>query len=325
MKRICCMALCLMLLLTILGGCDKLPFGKGEESSALLPSEVSTDEEPTGPYQIGLIQFADDPAQDELREAFLSRLEEWGYDEQRLAIDYVSAKGDEKQAERICEKFRQEGAGVVVALSSAAARAAEQAAKTGAFTVISVGEKDTTILLSSGVPQTLSIALQIDPALQKIGLLTNGGNEAAKAEMKTFCEAHEVEIVEAAFDQTGGSVTKAVEELSGKVNVFYTLPGEVSQSAGVEAARAAKEKGLSWYAGDSFLVGLGALAAKTGDLTQAGFAAADRAVRAMVGETAEGPVTLEATGLCLNQTTIDALAAVIPDELLEGAAMVKQE
>ena len=325
MKRIFCMALCLLLLLTVCSGCDRLPFGKEEESSAPLPSEVMSPEEPSGPYRIGLLQFADNPAQDELREAFLSRLEEWGYDEQRLTIDFETAKGDEAQAGRICEKFRQEGAGVVVALSAPAARAAEKVAQTGEFTVISVGEADTTITLKSGVPQTLNVALQIDPKLQKIGLLTNGENAAAKEEVRTFCEAHELELVEAAFDQTGGSVTKAVEELSGKVNTFYTLPGEISQSAGVEAARAAKEKGLAWYAGDGFLVGLGALAAKTADMTEAGFAAADRAVRAMVGETAAEPVTMEAVSLCFNQTTIDALAAVIPEELFEDAATVKQE
>lgn len=325
MKRICCMALCLMLLLTICSGCDKLPFGKGGESSSPLQSEVTAPEEPTGPYKIGLLQFEESPAQDELREAFLSRLEEWGYDEKRVTIECLTAKGDEKQAERICEKFQAEGAGVIVALSAPAAKAAEKAAKAGTLTVISVGEQDAEITLKSGVPQTLTVALQIDPNLKKIGLLTNGANEAAKAEMKTFCEAHELEIVEAAFDQTGGSVTKAVEELSGKVSAFYTLPGTISKSEATEAARTAKEKGLSWYAGDAFLVKLGALAAKTADLTEVGFAVADRAVRAMVGEAAQEPAAFEATALCMNQTTIDALAAAVPDEVLEGAAMVKQE
>lgn len=325
MKRICCIVLCLMLVLTLCSGCDKLPFGKSSENSSPLQSEVTAPEEPTGPYKIGVLQYEEDPAQDELREAFLSRLEEWGYDEKRLTIECLNAGGDEKQAERICNKFQEDGACVIVALSSPAAQAAEKAAKAGQTTVISVGEQGAAISLKSGVPQTLAIALQIAPNLKKIGLLTNGENEAAKAEMKTFCEAHELEIVEAVFDQTGGSVTKAVEELSGKVNAFYTLPGTVSKSEGTEAARAAKEKGLAWYAGDAFLVKLGALAAKTADLTEVGFAAADWAVRAMVGEAAQEPMAFEATALCMNQTTIDALAAAVPDEVLEGAAMVKQE
>ena len=325
MKRIWSMVLCLTLVLTLCAGCDKLPFGKGEESSVPLQSEVLSAEEPTGPYLIGVLQFDESPAQDELREAFLSRVEEWGYDEKRLTIVCENARGDAKQAERIGIKFRQDGAGVIVATSDEAAQAAENAVKSGQITVISLGGEGAQIELKSGVPQTLALALQLDPELKKIGLLTNGENETAKQQVETFCQAHEIEIVEAAFDQAGGSVTKAVEELSGKVNTFYTLPGTVSKDGGVEAARAAKEKGLAWYAGDAFLVGLGALGAQTADLTAAGYEAADRAVRAMVGTPKTEPAAFEATCLSFNQSTVDTLAVFIPDELLETAATVKQE
>lgn len=325
MKKILSLALCLAFLLTLCSGCSKLPFGKGGESSSALPSESKTEEKSAGPYKMGLLQFEESPAQDELREAFLSRLEEWGYDEKRLTIECENAGGDKAKAKSICEKFQKDGMGVIVATSSPAAEAAQETAKAGQAAVISIGGEDAAIQLKSGVPQTLALAVQLDPDLKAIGLLTNGENDPAKKEVETFCEAHELELVEAAFDGTGGSVTKAVEELSGKVSAFYTLPGTVSQSAGTEAARAAKEKKLAWYAGEAFLVKLGAMAAQTADLTEAGYEAADRAVRAMVGDTLPETAALEATCLSLNQTTLDALAVTVPEELLEGAALFRQE
>lgn len=324
MKKIASLALCLALLLTLFAGCSKFPFGKGEESSST-PAESKVESAPAGPYQMGLLQYEDSPAQDELREAFLSRLEEWGYDEKRLTIACENAGGDPAKAKSICEQFQKDKVGVIVATSAPAAEAAQAAAKAGEITVISIGGEDAAVQLKSGVPQTLELATQLNPDLKAIGLLTNGENEAAKKDAETFCEAHELELVEAAFDGAGGSVTKAVEELSGKVSAFYTLPGTLSSSEGTEAARAAKEKKLLWVAGDAFLVKLGAAGAETVDLTEAGYEAADRAVRAMVGDALPENTTFEAASRSLNQTTLDALGITVPEELLEGAALVRQE
>lgn len=323
MKKILSAALCLLLLLTVFSGCEKPPFFGGDSevsSSAVSVSEPEA--EPAGPYRIGLLQYEENPSQDEVREAFMRRLEEWGYDEERLVIEYENAGGDEAKAKAACGKFQKDGASIIVAVS---APAAEAAAKDGTLTVISVGGEGSTLEVKSGVQQTLSLAAQIDPELKTVGLLTNGGNEAAKEEVKVYCEAHELELVEASFDAAGGSVTKAIEELSGKVDALYTLPGTVTESVGTEAARAAKEKKLAWYAGDGFLVKLGALAAETADLTAVGYEAADLAVQLMVGEPLQEPAPFEASCAVLNQSTIDALAVTVPEELLERAALFSSQ
>lgn len=322
MKRIGSLLLSMLLLLSLVG-CEGWSMTAETESSAVSSEALVSEPEPAQPYAMGYLQMEETPVQSELREAFFSRLEEWGYDETRLTVTCESAAGDSAKAEKICKDFVADGVSVIVAAGDDAEKAATAAAAGKEITVIVISsEDDATVKLKSGVQQTLSLAQQIDPKLTALGLPDNGGNEVARKEVEVYCAAHEIELIPVTFDETEGSLTKAVEELCGKVTTFYTLPGTVSESVAAEAAKTAREKGLAWYAGDRFLVNAGALGAETVDLTAAGYEAADRLIQVMLQQDPGEETTLEVDCVTLNQTTIDALGLTVPDVIFESASVV---
>lgn len=322
MKRWISTGLSALLLVGMLAGCE-LPFGTSEsEVSSEVSSTVASEPEEAQPTRMGLLQLVDTPMEDELREAFLSRLEEWGYDESRLTVDYQGTDGNVEDVQKFCEQFEEDDAQVVVVLSKDALPIVEEALNKDTD-LISVGDQ---VQLKSGVQQTLALALQIDPNMKSIGLLDDGFNSEAKKEVEVYCEAHEIELVVVQyFDETPGSVAEAMDKLSGKASAFYTLPGAVTESQAEEFATEAKNRALAWYAGDRFLVQKGAFAAVTSDLTKAGYELADRTIAAMLGQEQDEPVTLEANCTAFHQQTMSVLGLSVPDEILETAAIFTEK
>lgn len=318
MKRWIGTGLSVLLLVGMLAGCE-LPLGSSEvEESSAVSSALVSEPEQAEPAHMGLLQSVDTPMENELREAFLSRLEEWGYDESRLTVDYQSTDGNVADDRKFCEQFEEDNAQVVVVLSKDTLPIVEETLKKDTE-IISIGDQ---VQLKSGVQQTLALALQIDPNMKAIGLLDDGFNSEAKKEVEVYCEAHEIELVVVQYvDETPGSVAQAMDQLSGKVSAFYTLPGAVTESQAEEFATAAKDRALAWYASDSFLVQQGAFAAVTPDLTKAGYELADRMIAALLGQEQDEPVTFEATCTSFNQQTMSVLGLSVPDEILETAAI----
>lgn len=319
MKRWICAGIAAMLLVSTLTACD-LPFGtENEEASSAVSSAVVSEVTVSEPYHMGLLQFTDTPMEEELREAFFSRLEEWGYDETRLTVDYQSANGSEEEVEKFCKQFAEDGAQVVVVLSADAVERVEKTVGQD-VAVIAIGDE---VQLKSGVQQTLTLALQIDPNLKSLGLLDDGLHDETKQEVEVYCEAHEIELVVTNYtDGEENSITKAMDELTGKVSTIYTLPGAVSKAQAEEFATAAKDRALAWYAGDFFLVQKGALAAVTSDLTQAGYELADQMISAMLGQAEEVQTVAEADKTAINRSTASVLGVDVPDEILETAVIV---
>ena len=91
MKKTVLTILSLALAVCLLAGCSN-----GVTSSVVshLPSGTEPGKTEAQPYKIGLIQYMEHPSLDTIREAFMSRLEEWGYDETKVVIDYQNAGGE---------------------------------------------------------------------------------------------------------------------------------------------------------------------------------------------------------------------------------------
>ena len=79
---------------------------KQEEQQEDSPAPVNTSEpspKQQETYRIGLIQFIEYAPLDSARESFMSRLEEWGFDDGKVTIDYQNAGGDSGKADEICQ------------------------------------------------------------------------------------------------------------------------------------------------------------------------------------------------------------------------------
>lgn len=341
MKKILCLLLVLLLISGTLAGCSKkdneVPSGM-ESAADLTPAPM----ENKGPYRIGLIQYMEYGPMDEARAAFISRLDEWGFDDSKVSIDYQNVGGDMDKTADICKKFVEDKVDLIVAISTPAAKAAIEASKGTDVQVVFMGIGDPQTELEIGdISQTdsgvtgvselvsarasLDLARQINPELGTIGLLFDPGCSFGTAyikAMREYCSELEITIVDGQVTDQG-QVKERMIELCGQVEaVFSPMDSTVSASA-KDAAMAAIEKKKPWYVSSEDMVKLGAFASISIDQTEAGNKAADIAVQLVCGkEISQLPIYSFTNGrLSVNQTCLSKLELDVPNEILDSASL----
>ena len=343
MKKLLCIILAVLLAAGALAGCSKK-----EEDSPSSPdsSAVGPTPEPqaSGTYQVGLVQYADYAPYDEARAAFLSRLEEWGYGDSRLQVDYQNAGGDPAKLEEICKGFADGKKDVVVAISAPAAKAAVKACEGTDTKVVFMGTDDPHNDLGISDPvnpdgnvtgvadlitarPAVELALQAKGTIQKVGLLYDPGcpfGESYVEALKAHCSELELELIE---KQVSGKdqVEAAMKELCGQAEAVFSPMDSTVAAAGQEAAKAAREAGRPWYTASEDLVGMGAVASINSDYTDAGNKTADMTVQLIAGKNVQelAVYSYPQGRVSVNQETMDALALRFPEEVLETANYIR--
>lgn len=347
MKKLLCIILALLLAAGALAGCSK----QEEDEPSLEPSSSSSTPEPVqadsaGPYRVGLVQYMDFTPYDEARAAFMSRLEEWGYGDSRLQVDYQNAGGDLTKLEDICKKFVENKKDVVVAISAPAAKAAVKACEGTETKVVFLGVSDPHGDLGMADPanpdgnitgvadvvaarSALELALQVDGTLQTVGLLYDpscpfaGGYADA---LRAHCAELGITLVEGQV--TGKDQVQAkMAELCGQVDVVLSPIDSTISSAAAEAAKAALDAKKPWYASTEDAVTQGALASVNIDYTDAGNKAADMTVQLVAGKTVRELAVYAYTQgrVSVNQGTMEMLAVQFPGEVLETASYIQAQ
>lgn len=327
-------AVCFLLAATLLAGCSQLGFGGGEKDpvsgGVSSGSVVSAPAEKTRAYKIGMLQFDEDPSSDMAREAFISRLEEWGYEDEAVEINYQNAGGDRQKAESICKTFAEDKADMIVALSSPAAEAAMGFASddtkvlfVGKKADSAAGENCTGISESVSSKQVIDLALKLDPELKTLGLLYDGADESAQeaaAQAKAYCAEKGLKVEETAVSEAA-KLPQAAKDLFGKADALFTPTGGVATLSAPEVLKAAKEAKKPWYGDSAALTQAGALASVCADFEAIGRSGADMAVELMAGKTvAEVPgVTVNEALTYVNQNTLEALGKTLPEDVAEAA------
>ncbi len=344
MKKLLCLVLVLLLAVGALAGCSK----KEENDSSSESSSVEYTPEPqlSGPHQVGLVQYMDYAPYDEARAAFMNRLEEWGYGDNRLQVDYQNAGGDAGKLEEICKKFAQDKKDVVVAISAPAAEAAVKACEGSDTKVVFMGINDPHEDLSiedpvnpdgnvTGVADlitarpTMELALQAKGTIQTVGLLYDPacsfGTDYVEA-LRTHCSELGITLVE---KEVSGKdqVAAAMQELCGQVEAVFTPMDSTVAAAGQEAAKAARDAGKPWYSASEDLVAMGATASINIDYTDAGNKTADMAVQLVAGKSVqELAVYFYQQGrVSVNQEAMNALGLRFPEEVMETANYIQAQ
>lgn len=213
MKKTVLTILSLALAVCLLAGCSN-----GVTSSVVshLPSGTEPGKTEAQPYKIGLIQYMEHPSLDTIREAFMSRLEEWGYDETKVVIDYQNAGGENANVNTICQKFVGDKVDMIVAIATPAAQVAVSSTEGTdikvLFAAVNDPQQDLGIKTpdkpegnvtgtSDRIPVTsaIDLALKVDPDLKTFGMLYNSGESNsvnAAAEAKKYCEEKGIEVVD---------------------------------------------------------------------------------------------------------------------------------
>lgn len=335
MKKITALCLGLCLLLAALTGCSK----QEEEPSSQIESTPApvTEQEP---FEIGLVQYVQHAALDTVRENFMSRLEEWGYDDTKVEITCEDAQGDEEKLAEICQGFVEEEVDLIAAISTPAAKAAMEAAQGTDVTVIFAAVSDpqedlgitnpetpygnvTGVSSQTDVTKTVDLAKQATPAIQTLGLLHSGEDtaSAAAAQAKTYAESLGLTVVEKPFS-TGKELPQAVADLCAQADAILTANDSLVAASAEAVAQAAREAGKPWYAsGDGQLVQQGALAGVSVDYAQVGSSCADLVVERLAGRPVkELPVVFfSEPQTWINQAAQTAVGVEFPQELLDAA------
>lgn len=339
--------LAILLASAALTGCQKKD---GDESSSSSSDISSSAPEPkpqgNGPYQVGLVQYMDFAPYDEARAAFLSRLEEWGYGDSRLQVDYQNAGGDTAKLETICKGFADAEKDVVVAISAPAAEAARKACEGKKTKVVFLGISDPQGDMGIGDPvnpdgsitgvadlitarSALELALQAKGSIKTVGLLYDPncpfGADYVE-DLRADCSERSITLVE---KQVTGKdqVAAAMKELCGQAEAVFSPMDSTVSAAAQEAAKAAQEAGKPWYAASEDAVAAGAVASVNIDYADAGNKAADMAVQLVSGKTVQelAVYTYPSGRVSVNQVTMDALALRFPEEVLETANYIKAQ
>lgn len=344
MKRLLCLVMVMLLAVGALAGCAK----KEADDSAPESSSAAPTPEPqlSGPHQVGLVQYMDYASYDEARAAFMSRLEEWGYGDSRLQVDYQNAGGDQGKLEEICRKFAEDKKDVVVAVSAPAALAAAKACEGTDTKVVFMGVNNPHEDLGiddpanpsgnvTGVADTITarpameLALQVNGTIQTVGLLYDPacpyGTDYVEA-LRTHCSELGITLVE---KQVSGKdqVEAAMKELCAQAEAVFSPMDSTVAAAGQEAAKAARDAGRPWYTASEDMVAMGAAASINIDYTDAGNKTADMAVQLVAGKSVQelAVYSYPQGRVSVNQELMNALGLRFPEEVLETANYIQAQ
>lgn len=351
MKKKMTALLALLLIFTALSGCSKLGFGgssqePGDNAQSSAPGTISTGSQQGGTgdsferYRIGLVQYQEYAPLDAAREAFMSRLDEWGYDEGKLDIDYQNAGGDLGKAGEICANFVSDKKNLIVAISEPAAKEAAKAVKGSATRMVFVAVSDPQNTLEVKNPQqpeggvtgiadapsaraVVDLALQANPELKTFGLLFDPSCQLGSAGLQAFrdyCEEKQITVTEGQLTDPK-EAPQRMKELCAQVDAVFTPVDTTVAQAAADTAKAAQDAGKPWYASSEDMVQQGAMACVSIDYSEAGNKAADMAIKLAVGKgVPELPVFgYEEGQVSVNQAVLAALAVELPEEVLATA------
>lgn len=340
LKKICCILLALALAACLFGCTGKDKGSSQAASSQPVSSQGASSQPAEGPYKIGLIQYMEHPSLDTIREAFVNRLEEWGYDDKKVQIDYQNAGGDAANVNTICQKFVGDKVDMIVAIATPAAQVAVSAtAGTDIqvlFAAVNNPAEDLGIQnvkapegnvtgTSDRIPvtSTIDLALKVDPELKNFGLLYNSGESnsvAAAREAKAYCEQKGLAVVEGTVSNVS-EIQQVAADLCTKADAIFTSTDNSIASSIAVVTDATRKAKVPWYVGADSMVQDGALAAIGIDYTELGNQNADMAVKLMEGTpVSQVPVYFfETYQTYINQDTLNAVGVTFPEDVLSTA------
>ena len=189
-------------------------------------------------YLIGINQLVEHPALDDAKKGFEDGLEELGVN---AKIDYQNAQGDIPTTTTISQKFVKDGMDLIYAIATPAAQSAKQAtdeipvlfsAVTDPVQAEIVDDWDQvggnitgTSDMAEYVEEQVKMFKQIDPSIEKIGILYNTSEANSGVQIETIeklAPEEGLEVITAGVSNVN-ELTQAIDSLIGKVDAVYNL------------------------------------------------------------------------------------------------------
>ena len=320
MKKAIAVLLSLLTLTCLVAGCGQ--------------NDAATAEEP---LTIGIVQLADNGAFTEMREGFINRMRELGYDESKLTFVYQNAQGNASNLNTICQDMVNQQVDMIVPIVTPATQAVVNLQSDIPVVFISVTDPVAAGVMSSmdkpdknatgtsnlvPVDEIFKLANQLTPQVKTYGILYNTGESNAVTTVekaKEYLEANGYQYVEATVTNSS-EIQQDAQSLTGKVDAFYIPIDSMVQSAMPQVAQIAKDAKIPVYGSSLVMVSSGALATVSVSDTEIGRMSADLADQYFKGTPIEEipAVTLDTFTTIINQSTADAIGVTIPESLSDA-------
>ena len=321
MKKALSIVLALVLLCGVFSACGKVANN----------TDADTPRDTDKVYKVAVVQLGDNGAFTEMREAFIQRMRELGYDEAKMTFDILNAQGDQSTLQTICAGLKDGNYDLIVPIVTPATAAVVNQELTVPVVFISVTNPVASGILTTmeapdknatgtsnivPVDRIFTWAKELTPHVKNIGILYCSGQqnavqtaEKAKAYLSENGYTYkEVTVV------NSSEVAQAAQSLAGDVDAIYVPIDSTVQDAMTEVVKAATDKKIPVYGSDPVMVKSGALACVSCSNTQLGQKSAEMADEILRGKkVSEVPaVAMEEFQYVINKATADTLGISVP-------------
>ncbi|MBQ3156319.1 MAG: ABC transporter substrate-binding protein [Clostridia bacterium] len=294
------------------------------------------------PINVGIIQMADNGAFTDMREGFMDRMRELGYDESKMTFSYRNALGDMTQLVANCEAALDDGIDVAVTIATPPTQAfcnldsgvpqffISVSNPVGAGVITDMATPDMNATGTSNaipVSEMFKLSDQLTPGCKVYGLLycqseINSVTTAKQA--KEYMDANNLTYVEQVVTNVS-EVQMAVDVLLEQVDAIFVPNDSVIQTAMTVVADSAAEMGIPVYGSSAVMVQSGAFATISIGDREIGAITADMLHTYLTGTPIEEipAVVVDQFTMVINQTTADLIGAELPADVLEKAVILK--
>lgn len=292
--------------------------------------------------RVGIIQMADNGAFTDMREGFIDRMRELGYDESKMTFIYRNALGDMTTLVANCEATLDDGVDVAVTIATPPTQAflnldsgvpqffISVSNPVGAGVITDMAHPDMNATGTSNaipVSEMFKLADQLTPGCKVYGLLycqseINSVTTAQQA--KEYMDQNGLTYVEQMVTNVS-EVQMAVDVLLEQVDAIFVPNDSVIQTAMTVVADSAADMGVPVYGSSAVMVQSGAFATISIGDREIGAITADMVHAYLTGTPIEEipAVVVDEFTLVINQTTADMIGVEIPAEVLQNAVIVE--
>ncbi len=295
--------------------------------------------------KVSVVQIVSHSSLDTIRDSFSDEMEQLGYTEGEIELEYYDAGNDTSTLDSILSTASGDDSDVIVAIATPTAQSAARYAEEipivfaavsdpiGAGLTSSLEEPDKNITGTMDdiqVDQILEAALEIDPDMQRLGVIYNASeaNSVTNIEkVKTFCEENGIELQEVTVTSTN-DVQQAVTTLAGSCDAIFSPNDNTVASAMSAAAQAAVEAGIPYYVGADSMVSDGGFLTVGIDYEELGRETARMVDQVLQGtDVADIPIVQFKTDLSIyvNASTMEALGRTLPASIADSERLVMME
>ena len=293
-------------------------------------------------YKVGVIQYVENGAFNDMREGFIEEMRSLGYDEDKLEIDYQNAQADATNLNTICQSMADGSYDAVCTIATPATQgmvnmesetpvffiSVSAPVAAGVLTDMEKPDKNATGT-SNAIPVSDIFALsdQLTPGCETYGLLyctseVNSVNTVNSA--KEYLDANGLKYVEAVVTNSS-EVQQAAQSLVGRVDAIFIPNDSVIQSGMSLVTEVARENKIPVYGSSATMVDSGAFATIAISDKHIGAMTADMLDEYFNGKAVSDipSVVVPADNITINEDTMNALGVELSDDVKSKAVFIK--